>query len=199
MNTFIPTDENKISEYIYSTSIPGLYYLAHKEFHDNRGMYAELSRLPEIELEIGKAFSVKQVNLAVSNTNVARGFHAENWNKLVTALTGECFCSLADLRPDSTTFGKTQEFVMGNSKKSLKGSLFISAGIANSICVIEGPVNYLYCVDELYANRDPKFDTAISLFDNDLAVDWPIQQDQMILSNRDREAISLREKFPEMF
>jgi dTDP-4-dehydrorhamnose 3,5-epimerase-like enzyme len=37
------------------------------------------------------------------------------------------------------------------------------------------------------------------LFDPDLAVPWPISRKEMIVSERDEQAISLREKFPDQF
>lgn len=199
MTLFQPSPNQKKSEFIYETGITGLWFLAHKKFSDDRGFYAELSRIPEVEEVFGAPFKTQQLNLSYSETNVVRGFHAEQWNKLITAITGTCFCVLADIRPDSTTFGKTEQFLLGDGQDCLEGSLFVTAGIANSVCVLNGPANYLYAVDQLYSQRDPSGDVAISLFDQDLAVDWPISREQMILSDRDTAAISLREKYPKAF
>jgi dTDP-4-dehydrorhamnose 3,5-epimerase len=199
MNQFKITPDLQIGEFIYKTDFEGLFYIHHKKFNDERGFYAEISRLPEIENAINGSFVVKQVNLALSNVNVSRGLHAEGWNKLVTVITGESHCVLADIRPDSATFGQTELFVLGSSEKSLPGSLFIPAGMANSLCVTAGPVNYLYCVDQLYSERDKVNDIAVSLFDPDLNISWPIPRSQMIISERDRQAITLREKYPDKF
>lgn len=199
MNQFEVDPKLKVGEYIYETDIPGLYFVEHKKFDDDRGFYSELCRTPEIDMINGGRFVVKQVNLALSNKNVIRGFHAEGWNKLITVLTGEAYCVLADVRPDSPEFGRAQVFSLGDTANSLPGSLFVPAGIANSLFVVEGPVNYLYCVDQLYAERDVTNDVAISLFDEDLNIPWPISREQMIMSDRDKNAVSLREKFPEKF
>jgi len=88
---------------------------------------------------------------------------------------------------------------LGPNPDSLQGSFFLPIGIANSFLVLEGPVNYLYEVDRLYQDRDTAHDVAISLFDPDLNVVWPINKEQMIYSKRDVQSISLREKFPEKF
>jgi len=184
---------------VFSTGIDGLYYLPHRIFADNRGFYTELARVPEIDELTGDKFMIKQTNLSMSVTNVARGMHAEDWNKLATVLTGRCFSALADVRPGSATFGKVETFVFGPDEGELQGSLYISRGLANSFAVLEGPAYYLYAVDALYAGRNLNNDLAISLFDKDLAVNWPIPQEKMIISERDRSSVSLRDKYPEKF
>lgn len=187
-----PSNENKLSETIHSTKINGLYFIPHKYFPDNRGFYTELARVPEIEAITGTNFTIKQLNQSRSNTNVIRGFHAEDWNKLVTVTSGLCFCALADFRKESSTFGLVETMYLGTAESALKGSIYISKGIGNSLCVTQGPADYVYAVDALWGERDASKDTAINLFDTDLAVEWPIPLDQMIISDRDRESINLK-------
>ena len=79
------------------------------------------------------------------------------------------------------------------------GSFYIPQGIANSFLVLEGPMLYSYAIDRLYKDRDQSGDAAISLFDPDLRVDWPIDKEQMIVSERDINTVSLREKYPQKF
>ena len=196
---FSPSKENQLSEYIYKMPIEGMLYLKHKQFPDDRGFYAELSRIPEIESALGKSFLIKQLNLSHSKENVTRGFHAEDWNKLLTVVNGSCFCAWADLRPNSKTFGDTITMNVDAKEGDNFVSIFVSSGIANSFCAANGPVDYLYAVDALYNERDTSLDVAISLFDPDLAINWPIDKDQMVISDRDKQSITLREKFPEQF
>jgi dTDP-4-dehydrorhamnose 3,5-epimerase-like enzyme len=54
-------------------------------------------------------------------------------------------------------------------------------------------MNYIYAVDELYHNRSAADDQAVSLFDPQLGVKWPIPKDQMIISDRDKSAIFLKD------
>lgn len=193
--SFKPSEENKISPTIHKTSIEGLYFVPHKSFPDDRGFYAELARVPEIEAIIGQEFCVKQFNQSRSKTNVARGIHAENWNKLITVTTGLCYCALVDFRPDSPTFGKYESFYLGVDEKALKGSIFVSAGIGNSFLVLKGPADYLYAVDAVWAERDADGDIAVNLFDPDINIQWPLDKNEMIISDRDRNCVSLKEKF----
>lgn len=194
-----PTAQLKVDERVYETAIEGLFYIAHEVHPDERGFYAELALVPDIVAATKVSFDVVQISQARSMTNVARGFHAESWNKLVTVMTGRALSVIADIRPDSPTFLNTERFLLGQGEGTLTGSLLITSGIGNSYCVLTGPADYLYCVDQLYRERDPGGDAAVSLFDPDLGVSWPIPQEQMILSVRDKQAKTLRELYPEKF
>lgn len=194
-HAFQPSSENQISEHIFQTPIQGLLFIQHTRAHDERGFYAELAHIPEIERITKQSFPIKQLNVSQSVQNVIRGFHAENWNKLATVMTGSCFCAWADLRPSSPTFKQAVTMQLGVSNNSIFGSVFIEKGIGNSFCVTSGPVNYVYAVDQLYADRDTSGDVAISLFDPELAIEWPIPKSELIISGRDLDSLSLAQKF----
>jgi dTDP-4-dehydrorhamnose 3,5-epimerase len=196
---FQPKTSLKIKDGVYKTKINGLYYLEYTFNADERGFFAEVGHTHKIEAVTGEAFKIAQINHSRSNLNVVRGLHAEGWNKLTTVINGYAFSALADVRPESPTFGQVETFEFGPDNGGLKGSLYISMGIANSVCVLKAPVDYIYCVDKLYQDRDPKGDQAISLFDPDLNIAWPIAKDKMILSERDKNAVTLRQKFPQKF
>jgi dTDP-4-dehydrorhamnose 3,5-epimerase len=199
VHNFTPSKENQVSEYIYRMPMEGLWYIQHKTFADDRGFYAELGRIPELDVVVDEPFAIKQLNLSHSYKNVIRGFHAENWNKLLTVTNGVIFAAWADIRTKSSTFGEVVTMEVGKDNGTPWGSIFVSKGIANSFCTLTENADYLYAVDQLYSERDTSHDVAISLFDADLAVEWPISPNQMIISDRDRSSISLREKFPEKF
>lgn len=195
-----PTEALKIADGVYKTKISGLNYLTFPMFGDDRGVFTSFHKIPKLNPILGTDFVVKQLNYAYSIPNVIRGMHGEAWNKLITVLSGKALCVLADIRPNSPTFLKTEyfEFEFDPKAKTLSG-LYITQGIANSICVLKGPVGYLYAVDQLYEDRDVKGDQAISVFDPDLAIDWPLSKDQAVISERDTKAITVRELFPEKF
>ena len=177
--------------------IKNLKFFKQNIFADDRGSYSELSIIPQVEKEIGEKFYIQQVNLSLSKKNVIRGLHAEDWNKLATVITGKAFSAFVDLRPDSPTFKQVETIILGPNKGSENMSVFIPRGVANSFLVLEEPVNYLYCVDELYKTRDKSNDKAINLFDKDLNISWPLNKEEMIISERDKDAVSLRELFPD--
>lgn len=199
MAQFTPSPKNRVADHIYQTPINGVYFIEHAIHQDNRGFFAELSLIPDLNQVLEHKFVIKQVNLARSEVNVARGFHYEDWNKLVTILHGQAFCALVDVRPDSTTFGHSHACLLGEGDQALRGNLYIPQGVANSYCVVKGPLDYLYGVDKLYRDRVPSDNGSISLFDPDLNIPWPIPKETMILSERDQKAQSMRQKFPGKF
>ena len=199
MLLYQPNSSLEIKSGVFKTKIEGLYYLSYTFSADERGFFAEVGHAYKIEAITGQPFKIVQVNHSRSNLNVVRGMHAEGWNKLTTVINGLAFSALADVRPESPTFGQVETFEFGPDNGGLKGSLYISQGIANSVCVLKAPVDYIYCVDKLYQDRDPQGDQAISLFDPDLNINWPLPRDKMIISQRDKDAVTLRQKFPQKF
>lgn len=196
-NLFKPDRKNEVAEGVFETGIKGLWYFERKQRDDNRGFFAEIAQINKIEKLIGQRFVIKQINYSRSLDKVVRGMHAENWKKLITVTCGLAFCTLADIRPESETFGKAVSFRLGEG--GLAGSLFMEEGIANSFCVLNGPVDYIYCVDRLYSERNIQGDVAISLFDPDLKIEWPIKKEEMVISKRDKNSVSLRQRFPDKF
>jgi dTDP-4-dehydrorhamnose 3,5-epimerase len=199
LQTYSPTEENKVGNNIYKTSIDGLYFIKNDLLVDDRGFFRTTAILPDLNEMLTEKYEVKQLNHSRSEKNVVRGMHAEGWNKLISLVSGKCFCALADIRPDSSTFKKVEYFLLGTDSDSLIGSLYVEKGIANSYCVVEGPVDYFYCFDKLYRDRDPAGDKSISIFDPDLNITWPIEKEEMIISERDKNCITLRELYPDKF
>jgi len=181
-----------IEDNIYKTGIDGLYYFHRDLKGDDRGFFSEICHPESFGNLVEGGFKIKQINHARSQENVVRGINAEDWNKLVFITSGKAFCAIADLRPESATYKKVETFILGFDEESLPGGLFISKGLGNGVAVINGPLEYIYLVDKLYKDRDPAGDMAVSLFDPQLAINWPIEQDKMIISDRDRNSILLK-------
>lgn len=193
-------EQNKVGERLYKTKLAGLFYVDTVVHTDNRGFYREVAIVPDLEKVIGFNFPIKQLNHSNSNENVVRGIHAEDWNKLITVTNGVCLCVLCDIRPDSPTFLQKEYFLLGyGDGNPLPGAIFVTKGIGNSFLTLKGPSSYMYAVDALYRERDKSGDTAISLFDPDLAIQWPVAESGMIFSDRDKNSVTLREKYPEKF
>lgn len=183
-------NKEKDKSIIKDTAIEGLYIVERPTFFDERGFFREVIRLSDLQ-EVGIDFTPVQWNHSLSKPNVIRALHAENWNKLVYPITGRMFAALVDIRDDSETFAKVISFEF-DSEDNL--ALFISKGIANSICAVEGMVNYMYLVDAYYDGSDTK---AVAWNDPDLAIDWPVENP--VISGRDRNNPKLRDLYPDKF
>lgn len=187
-------EQLKVAESLYKTKIEGLYFFQYPQFPDKRGLFAEILKPNLIQQHLNPSFQIKQVNFSYSQTHVVRGLHAESWNKLITVIGGEALCVLADTRQDSPTYKAVEYFNFNfNPQSKLVSGLYISKNIANSICVLRGPVSYLYGVDLLYSEHHPADDQAISLFDPELNIAWPLSKEEMIISKRDQESVFLKD------
>ena len=180
------------NDFVTKTAIEGLLILKRPMHSDERGFFREIFHINEVEEVFGTEFKGVQMNNAYSKPKVLRGINDENWNKVVVPLNGEVFIAIADIRPDSPTFGKVETFTINNENRI---ALFVSKGLANSYCVIgEDNVDYIYLVDAYYDGSDTR---AVAFDDPDLNINWPI--DDPIISERDRNNPKLRDLFPEKF
>jgi dTDP-4-dehydrorhamnose 3,5-epimerase len=183
---------------ISKTRISGLFLFERKLYEDERGFYQELGRLEAIEEAVNKKFEIKQWALSYNLPGVLRGLHAEPQDKLITPITGQIFIAIADIRPDSPTFGKYVSFTFDQTNPMKpKKTLIVAEGLANSFLVLgDRPVEYLYAVTDTYQTSEGK--KAIRWDDPDLAIKWP--ETPKIISDADRnDHKTLREMFPEKF
>lgn len=188
---FSPSEDTLVAERIHQMPFADMFFIAPNRADDFRGFYAETVIIPDLESVLGQSFAVKQLNHARSEANVARGFHAESWNKLITVIHGSCYCVWVDVRQTSPTFGQAVSLQLGDGVNSTYGSVYVGKGIANGYVVTVGPADYSYATDALYRDREVQFDAAISLFDSELNIEWPVPRMNMVLSQRDKQAMSL--------
>lgn len=199
INYYAPSKELEIAENIFKTRIDGLFYLRYKKYIDERGFFSQILEPERIKAAgINPNFQIKQINLSVSKSKIARGIHTEGWNKLITVVQGHAFCALADVRNDSPTYKNVEYFdFIADPNNEWGESLYITKKIGNSVCAVEGPMHYLYGVDMLYHERNKADDLAVSIFDPDLNIQWPFAKEEMIISQRDIDSITLKELYGE--
>ena len=134
------------------------------------------------------AFTPVQWNVSESWTGTLRGFHAEPWEKFVHVVHGEAFAAIADLRPDSPTAGEVWTGTLDRTR-----ALFVARGLGNAFQVLGDPTVYAYLVNEHW-RPDATYD-AVAWDDPDLGVAWPITDERLALSPKDRANPSLAEHF----
>jgi dTDP-4-dehydrorhamnose 3,5-epimerase len=132
-------------------------------------------------------FTPVQWNVSESTAGTLRGIHAEPWNKLVHAAAGRAFACIADIRADSPTVGETWIGELDSSR-----ALFVGAGLANGFQALSDIVVYAYLVDQHWS-ADVTY-PAVAWNDPDLAVPWPITDERLSVSQRDRNNPTLRER-----
>jgi dTDP-4-dehydrorhamnose 3,5-epimerase len=128
------------------TSIEGLLVVRSETFTDERGFFRQTHVVSELEEALGREVSFVQGNHSRSRPGVIRGFHAEPWDKLVYVARGRVFAAIADVRPESATFGEVATFDLGDEPGE-RVRLFVADGLANAYAVVgEGEADYLYDV-----------------------------------------------------
>jgi dTDP-4-dehydrorhamnose 3,5-epimerase len=171
--------------------IDGLLVFHRPTHNDERGFFREAFRFAELEEALGRRVQFVQTNHSRSLRNVLRGLHAENWEKLVYVPSGEVFTAIADVRPDSPTFGRVETVWFTDDKRP---TLFLPPGVAHGYYTLSDAADYLYQVTAYYDGSDTR---AVAWNDPDLAVPWPTVAP--ILSPRDQHNPTLRELVPERF
>ncbi|HEY2644174.1 MAG TPA: dTDP-4-dehydrorhamnose 3,5-epimerase family protein [Galbitalea sp.] len=176
---------------VTATAIAGLFVVERPLIEDARGFFRESFRLSEVSDAVGREVSFRQSNHSRSARGVLRGFHAEPWDKLVYIVRGTALCAVADVRPDSPTFGLALTFLLGDAPGN-RQRLFISKGLANGFQVVE-EADY---VNEVSEEFTPENRLGYAWNDETLGVDWPIKDP--ILSAADRALPTLAITFGDL-
>jgi dTDP-4-dehydrorhamnose 3,5-epimerase len=123
---------------------------------DERGHFEEQFKLSQIKLELGRTFTVKQVNHSVSNKGVIRGIHytdsPQGQAKYVSCPQGSIWDVVVDLRKDSPTYGQWDAVEL-SAENGL--SVFISEGLGHAFLSLEeGSVANYLCNSEYAPDSD---------------------------------------------
>jgi dTDP-4-dehydrorhamnose 3,5-epimerase len=171
---------------VRKTSIDGLLEIELAVHGDNRGWFKENYQAEKLQALGFPEFNPVQNNYSFNaEAGVTRGVHAEPWNKYVSLASGRVFTAIVDLRPGDG-FGRLETFELTTAN-----ALYIPAGCGNSFQTLVPDVVYTYLVDAHWS-PEAKY-TMVNLFDEQLAIPWPIRRDQVVMSDKDKAHPSLAE------
>lgn len=176
-------------EYI-KTEIEGVWILQPKVYDDARGYFFEVFKQSDFEQHIGNVNFI-QDNESKSTYGVLRGLHYQKGDlsqaKLVRVISGKVLDVAVDIRKNSPTFGK---HVMVELSGENKRQFFIPRGFAHGFLVMSDEAVFTYKVDNLYS---PQNEASIRFDDPDLAIQWPVNMDEVLTSPKDLTAVSLKD------
>ncbi len=175
---------------VETTPIEGLLIVRWDTHGDERGFFRQTYQVRELTDVLGREPVLRQGNHSRSAGGVLRGFHAEPWDKLVYVVRGTAFCAIADVRPDSPTFGQVVTTTLGDAPGE-RARLFVGEGLANAFCTLTD-TDYVYDVGGYWTPEVDK--RAVAWDDPDLGVEWPITAP--VVSEADRDNPRLRDRFP---
>lgn len=176
----------------HKTEIPGLLIFDVNYVGDERGWFQEkFQKAKLVAAGIPEDFNIVQNSLSFNKERgVTRGFHAEPWDKYISVVKGKVFSAYVDLRKGDS-FGKIVTVEITPTK-----AVFLPQGVANSFQTLEDETYYLYSVNAHWSADNYEKYSFVNLADEDLDVQWPIDLDQAIVSERDRNHPPLSQVTP---
>jgi dTDP-4-dehydrorhamnose 3,5-epimerase len=177
---------------VTETDIPGMYVVDLVVHGDNRGWFKENYQREKMEALGLPHFEIVQNNFSYNaERGVTRGLHAEPWEKFISVANGRIFGAWVDLRKGDS-FGKT--FTMDITPDK---AIFVPRGVANGYQTLEENITYTYLVNAHWS-PDAKY-TFAHLFDPEIGINWPIPQEESIISDKDKAQPMLRDVIPMEF
>lgn len=172
------------------TEIDDVYIIEPKIFEDSRGYFFE-SYSKKIFSEFGLNYDFIQDNQSKSNYGTIRGLHFQKCEysqaKLIHVLDGLILDVAVDLRINSKTFGK---YVAVELSSEDQKQLLIPRDFAHGFSVLSDIAIIAYKCDNYYNKESER---GIYFNDNDLKINWKIDTNSAILSEKDKKYPNLKD------
>lgn len=167
---------------IEKTTINDLVIITPIVYEDTRGYFFEANNQSKLKNN-GIEYSFIQDNQSFSKRGVIRGLHLQinpfAQAKLVRVLEGEILDVAVDLRKNSPTYGHHVSVVLSAANKK---QLMVPHGFAHGFSVLSETASVLYKVDQFYNKESER---GIRYDDQTLAIDWKVNSDEVIVSEKD--------------
>lgn len=152
-------------------------------FGDNRGFFTESYSDQDFK-DAGIDIDFIQDNHSLSTqAGVLRGLHFQRGEaaqtKLIRVVTGAVLDVIVDVRKGSPTYKQWEGYILSASNHR---QLLVPKGYAHGFVTLTDNVNFLYKCDGYY---NAAADGGISFKTPELNIDWPIDFDQAITSDKD--------------
>lgn len=174
---------------IKKTKIDDLLIIETLMHNDNRGHFVKT--YDEVEFkEKNLPTKFVQDDQSRSHKGVLRGLHFQKEHpqgKLVRVPYGRIFDVAVDLRGDSSTYGEYVGVELSGENNRL---FYIPPGFAHGLLSLEDNSVFTYKCTELYYPGD---ELGIPWNDDTINIDWPIDEKDIILSDKDKEWKPLKE------
>lgn len=168
---------------VIKTDIEGVVIIEPRIFKDERGYFYESFSQREFEEKVCRTTFV-QDNQSKSSYGVLRGLHFQKppycQSKLVRCIKGAVLDVAVDIRKGSPTFGKhvAVELTEENHRQ-----FFVPRGFAHGFAVLSEEAVFQYKCDNFYCKES---EGAVAWNDPELAIDWRIPAEKVLLSEKDK-------------
>ena len=171
---------------ITETALPGVLEITPRRFADSRGHFSESwnrARLAEHGIDLD---FVQDNHSHSAQAHTVRGLHYQAppfaQDKLVRVLRGRILDVAVDIRPGSPHF---KRWVAVELTAEAGNQLLVPVGFLHGFVTLEPETDVAYKVTAPYA---PEADGAVRFDDPDLGVDWGIDPESAVLSDKDAAA-----------
>lgn len=175
------------------TKLKGCFILEPIKYGDSRGYFFESFNDKTFRSLTGTDTTFVQDNQSFSSKGVLRGLHAQSGEhaqaKLVRVLHGKVLDVAVDVRPNSPTFG---EYIAVELSEENNLQLFVPRGFLHGFVVLSDTATFFYKCDNFY-NKESE--CGIYPLDATVGVDWQLAEEELFLSEKDKEAPSFKEIF----
>ena len=166
------------------TKLDGPLLIAPRILGDERGFFSETYRRSTFR-ELGIPEEMVQDNHSRSRHGIVRGMHFQigaGAAKLVRCARGAIYDVVVDLRRGSPTFGQWEGFELTDENMRMA---YCPVGFAHGFCVLSDVADVMYKQSNYYADRTER---GIAYNDPDVAIEWPLPDEELIPSQRDATA-----------
>lgn len=170
---------------VTETKLKGCFVIEPRIFGDERGYFFESFNKEKFKELTGVEVEFVQDNEAFSNRGVLRGLHFQKGKyaqaKLVRVIKGKVIDVVVDVRVGSPTFGQSFSCVLSEENKK---QLFVPKDFAHGYAVLEDNTVFVYKCDNFY---HPKAEGGILYNDPKLNIDWKLDDNEVLLSEKDKK------------
>ncbi len=175
---------------IIKTDIEGVVIIEPRVFVDKRGYFFESFSQKEFSKKVANIHFL-QDNESHSTYGVLRGLHFQQMphaqSKLVRVAKGLILDVAVDIRRHSPTYG---QYVAVELSDENRHQLFIPQGFAHGFVVLSKEALVNYKCDNYY---HPQSEGTILWNDPQLNIHWQLPLDDLVLSDKDKEGVLLKD------
>jgi dTDP-4-dehydrorhamnose 3,5-epimerase len=176
---------------IRELSIPDSYEITPKQHADDRGVFLEWYRFDRLEETVGHSLDLRQGNTSVSKRGSVRGIHfadiPPSQAKYVTAPYGAVLDFIIDIRVGSPTFGNWDSVLLDDKDRR---AVYVAEGLGHCFVALTDNAIVSYLVSDVY---NPTAEHGINPLDEDIALAFPAEAGELLLSPKDTDAPGLAE------
>lgn len=175
--------------------IQGVWVAESPIWSDDRGFFREWFKTDAIKEATGRDFGIEQANISLSTAGTLRGIHysiaPRGQSKWITCVSGSIQDVIVDIRTDSKTFGQWIDIELkGDSGRAV----LISEGLGHGFLALEDHTAVAYLVSTPFS---PMHELEINPLDEKIGINWGMPPSELKISDKDKKAPSLEERFKE--